>query len=40
MLSGASYNRDARPKKSRQGTGKHSKFFMSSRHCLDNLDEA
>jgi len=32
MLSGASYNRDARPKKSRQGTGKHSKYSATSRN--------
>ena len=32
MLSGASYNRDARPKKTRQGRGKHSKYSATSRN--------
>ena len=32
MLSGSTYNRDARPKKSRQGTGKHSKYSATSRN--------
>ena len=32
MLSGSSYNVDARPKKSRQGRGKHSKYSATSRN--------
>tara|TARA_B100000927_G_scaffold246306_1_gene209190 strand:- start:830 stop:973 length:144 start_codon:yes stop_codon:yes gene_type:complete len=32
MLSGSSYNMDARPKKSRQGRGKHSKYSATSRN--------
>ena len=32
MLSGNTYNRDARPKKTRQGTGKHSKYSPTSRN--------
>lgn len=32
MLSGSSYNMDVRPKKSRQGRGKHSKYSATSRN--------
>ena len=32
MLSGTTYNRDARPKKTRQGRGKHSKYSATSRN--------
>ena len=32
MLSGSSYNMEARPKKSRQGRGKHSKYSATSRN--------
>jgi len=32
MLSGSTYNRDARPKKTRQGRGKHSKYSATSRN--------
>ena len=32
MLSGSTYNRDTRPKKSRQGRGKHSKYSATSRN--------
>tara|TARA_B100001057_G_scaffold84399_1_gene80266 strand:- start:610 stop:756 length:147 start_codon:yes stop_codon:yes gene_type:complete len=31
-MMGASYNTDAKPKKSRQGRGKHSKYSATSRN--------
>ena len=32
MLSGTTYNRDARPKKTRQGRGKHTKYSATARN--------